>query len=319
MTVAWVIGASGLLGSALTATIARHPNWELLPSAPLPWDDPSALPISSAAIMRELLNAASIADDDWAIIWAGGAGVTSTPQTDLDRELGQLRAIFDAAGKVIESVSSTATPPRGSIFYSSSAGGIYGGSLAPPFSEDTTPAPISPYGRFKLDAEAAVAAFASAHALSSLAGRIANLYGPGQKLGKMQGLISHLAKAQYSPAPASIFVSLDTVRDYIYVDDCAELILDSLDYLRSLTGPIQQMKILASGQAVTIGELLGHFHALAKAKPHVMLGQSAAASLQGLDLRLHSTVWTHLDSRTLTPLPVGIDRTMRAVLMELVS
>ncbi len=245
--------------------------------------------------------------------------MTSTPQSDLDRELDQLRAILDAIGEVIDGSSVHGPASRGSIFYSSSAGGVYGGSLEPPFTEDSVPAPISPYGHFKLQAEAVVAATAARLSISSLSGRIANLYGPGQKLSKMQGLISHLAKAQFSPAPASIFVSLDTVRDYIYVDDCAELILDSLEYLQSLGSPMQQMKILASGQAVTIGELLGHFHALAKAKPHVMLGQSASASLQGLDLRLQSTVWTHLDSRTLTPLPVGIDRTMRAVLVELVS
>jgi UDP-glucose 4-epimerase len=50
-----------------------------------------------------------------------------------------------------------------------------------------------------------------------------------------------------------------------------------------------------------------------------MLGQSEAAALQAIDLRLRSVVWTHLDRRDLTPLPVGIHATMRSVLAELTA
>jgi UDP-glucose 4-epimerase len=214
------------------------------------------------------------------------------------------------------------TASRGAVFYASSAGGVYGGSAHPPFDETSPPVPISGYGRFKLDAEASLFEFSRSSGVSVLAGRIANLYGPGQKLGKMQGLISHLAKAQFSPRPASIFVPLETMRDYIFVRDCAELVVDCVLRLRAVTvagGRAEVVKNLASGQAVTISNLLGHIRSLAKANPNVMLGYSAEASMQGLDLRITSTVWPDLDRRQLTSLPAGIKATMDDVLAHIQS
>ncbi len=256
-------------------------------------------------------------DATWAVVWVGGAAVTATPERLMDEEFDQLETVLAA----IESrVGRSAA--AGAVFYASSAGGVYGGSTNPPFTEATEPAPISPYGHFKLRAEDAVARFGERTGIPTLVGRIANLYGPGQKLEKMQGLISQLARAQYSPAPASIFVSLDTTRDYLYVTDAAALVCDALDTLRETSaadGPVHVTKILASGSAATIGELLGHFRVLVKGHPHIMLGQSDAAALQAIDLRLRSTVWPELDRRDLTPLPVGIHATMVSVLAELTA
>ena len=321
-TVAWVIGARGLLGSAVTAEIASRAHWQLLPADPLPWSEPELLEGAATDTMTRLLEAVDELGADatltWAIVWVGGAAVTSTPERLLDEELAQLETVLAA----IESRLGR-SDAGGAVFYASSAGGVYGGSSNPPFTEATEPSPISPYGHFKLRAEDAIARFGERTGVSTLVGRIANLYGPGQKLEKMQGLISQLARAQYSPAPASIFVSLDTTRDYLYVTDAATLVCDALDELRveaTASGAGSHvMKILASGSAATIGELLGHFHALVKGHPHIMLGQSAAASLQAIDLRLRSTVWPHLDRRDLTPLPVGIHATMRSVLAELTA
>jgi UDP-glucose 4-epimerase len=323
-TVAWVIGARGLLGTAVTAEIASRAHWQLLPADPLPWSEPELLDGAAADTMTRLLDevdalaAVDAAAASWAIVWVGGAAVTSTTERLLDEEFAQLESVLAA----VESRLSRSTT-RGAVFYASSAGGVYGGSANPPFTESTEPSPISPYGHFKLRAEAAIERFGERTGVPTLAGRIANLYGPGQKLEKMQGLISQLARAQYSPAPASIFVSLDTTRDYLYVTDAAALVCDALDELRRTADAAgvgaHVTKILASGSAATIGELLGHFHALVKGHPHIMLGQSSAAALQAIDLRLRSTVWPHLDRRDLTPLPVGIHATMRSVLAELTA
>lgn len=307
-TIAWVIGGRGLLGRAVGAEIEARDGWSLLETDPLPWTDAEALIAAVRATAQRLRSSSSGDGNTWAIIWAAGAAVTSTSQAQLDAELEQLERVLDAIGGEL-------TQPRnpGVIFYASSAGGVYGGSSNPPFSELTVPVPISPYGEFKLRAEAIVLGFAQAHAVSSLSGRIANLYGPGQKLEKMQGIISQIAKAQMSATPASIYVSLDTIRDYIYVYDCAALICDSLDRLAAVQradGVIHSTKILASGEGTTIATLLGYFRTVSKGHPHVMLGSSAAASLQAHDLRLSSRVWPDLDYRDLTPLPAGIHATI---------
>lgn len=307
-TVAWVIGARGLLGSALLREIRARDRWSLLETEPLDWQNDAVLAEQVDRSVAALLASVRTDDDELAIVWAAGAAVTSSSPTQLDAELAQLESILARIGAALGSKHAPF-----SIFYSSSAGGVYGGSDHPPFNESTAPAPLGAYGDFKLRAERAIVAFATRHRVSSLVGRIANLYGPGQRLDKMQGLISHIAKAQVSATPASIYVSLDTIRDYIFVDDCAELICDSLDRLAAVSrteGELHVTKILASGEGTTIAALLGYFRTLSKGHPNVMLGSSANASLQGLDLRLRSTVWPDLDFRQLTPLPAGIHATV---------
>jgi UDP-glucose 4-epimerase len=304
-TVAWVIGARGLLGSAVSRHIARRTGWEQLAADPLPWSTPERLAEQAAATTARLVE--ETADGDrWAILWLAGSAVTAAPQRQLDEELEQLHLVLDAIGSRLDHAA------PGAFFYASSAGGIYGGAVDPPFTETTEPAPIAPYGHFKLAAESVVREFAERTGVPSLVGRIANLYGPGQRLEKMQGIISQLARAQISPEPASIFVSLDTIRDYLYVDDAAALVCDCVDELLRDGGHV--IKILASGRAVTIGDLLGLVRALAKAHPHIRIGQSSAAAWQAKDLRLRSEVWPHLDRRELTPLPAGMHATMLSVL-----
>lgn len=315
-THAWVIGARGLLGGAIAGAARQRSDWNVRDAAPLPWGTGTSL---ASAVEREasaLFEAASRPGDRWVIIWAAGVAVTSSPQSVLDAELAEFKAVIDAIAGPLDT---TGAGRRGTVFFASSAGGIYAGSDRPPFDESTPPAPISPYGRYKLACEQALRGFASAHPVTVVLGRIANLYGPGQRLDKMQGLISHLARAQFSPTPASIYVSLDTMRDYIFTRDCGQLICDIVERSFLEPEPVTVVKNVASGQAVTIADLLGYFRILAKQHPHVMLGSSAAAALQAHDLRLTSTVWPEVDRREFTPLPAGIHATMTDLLSAIQS
>ena len=313
--IVWVVGAGGLLGSSVAAAVKRRADWQLCENPALPWHDSQGFGLAVEHAFSRLLDMSERSQEPWAVVWAAGSVVTASAQSHIDRELAQL-------GEAVDTMSSltSRSNQRGFIFYASSAGGVYGGSAVPPFTESTEAVPISPYGTFKLAAERRVVEFAAATGVSSLVGRIANLYGPGQRLEKMQGLISHIAKAQYSVHPATIYVPLDNRRDYIFVGDCAELVVDALERLRQEAvagGTVHVTKILASGQAVTVGTLLGQFRAIAKARPHVMLGDSPSAALQTLDLRLRSEVWPELDRRELTPLAAGIHATIGAILAEI--
>lgn len=305
---AWVIGARGLLGSALSRRIDRTPGWSRHPAAPMPWSDDAALHGAARRTAGELIQAAS--GGPWAVVWAAGAAVTaSTPETLL-HERRQLGVVLDA---IAEAASAAGAAASGSFFYASSAGGVYAGAPDPPYTERSSPDPIAPYGRFKLDAEGDVRAFVARSGVPAVIGRISNLYGPGQRLDKMQGLISHLALAQVTPIPARIYVSLDTLRDYIFVDDGASLILDALDRLRLEAAAALGLvvtKNIASGAAVSIADLLGYVRQITKGHPNVMIGQSPAASLQARDLRIRSVVWPELDVRELTPLAVGMHDTI---------
>jgi UDP-glucose 4-epimerase len=321
----WVVGVNGLLGSALKRELPNRPRWQLIHTPSLPWHHPSMTTRTARTIVRNLLrhsmsDNAQKNDNEWSIVWVAGSGVVGSSAESLTAEYRQFTAILRVIG---EEVTAAGAASRGTMFYASSAGGIYAGSHNPPYTEKTTPSPLAPYGHNKLRMEAAVTRFAQKTGVAALIGRIANLYGPGQKLDKMQGLISHLAKAQFSPQPASIFVPLDTVRDYLYVDDCATLILNSIEKLARITAiekvPTTTTKIFCSGQAVTISSLIGYFRALAKGHPHIMLGSSHLTSLQAIDLRLESVVWPDLDRCPLTPLATGIHATILDIVARIQS
>ncbi|MGH3703347.1 MAG: NAD-dependent epimerase/dehydratase family protein, partial [Agromyces sp.] len=314
MTTAWIVGAGGLLGRAVVAAVDHRGDWRRVPIASLPWTDEVSFVEATRSGIRSLLRATE-PGENWAVVWVAGNAVTSTPQLQLDRELAQFQTFLDIVGTEANRAGDASA---GAVFYASSAGGVYSGSQHPPFTETSSTSPISPYGRFKLDAEHALRAFTVEHGVAGLAGRIANLYGPGQSFGKMQGLISHLARAQITPATVSIYVSLDTMRDYIYVDDCAQLILDAVDRLQS-EPDVYIVKNLASGRAVTIADLLGQFRIILKRPPVVLLGTSSAAALQAHDLRIGSVVWPELDARTMTPLVVGIRSTLDDLLLGVQS
>ncbi|WP_111718573.1 NAD(P)-dependent oxidoreductase [Homoserinimonas sp. OAct 916] len=346
MPLVWVIGSRGLLGRAICRAVRARPGWTLCDAEPLPWAEDTRMAEVARRNTRALLErsgaetlrcagspSANPVDArsgfDWAIVWAAGAAVTSSPVSQLDHEHTQLQLVLDAIAAELALVSGarsdpphseptvesrqTPSPARGVFFYASSAGGVYGGSIHPPFTEETVPVPLAGYGRFKLGAEQAITAFSRGSDTPALIGRIANLYGPGQSMAKLQGVISHLARAELTRAPMAIYVPLDTMRDYIYVDDCAALICAGLERLASephdaLSKTV--VKNLVSGSAVTIGSLLGAFRVLGKRKPNVTLGASSLAAAQAVDLRLASIVWPELDARPQTPLPVGIQATL---------
>jgi UDP-glucose 4-epimerase len=261
---------------------------------------------------RTLLERSERSAQSWSVVWAAGGALPSGTRELFENELAQFRVALSVMTEEIE-VART----RGTMFYSSSGGAVYAGSSQPPFTEASTPVPISPYGWHKLAMEEAVKEFAKSSGTAVMAGRITNLYGPGQSVDKLQGLISHLALARFGTRSASIFVPLETVRDYLYVDDCAAVILDALDRLRSeaeSSAVVAVTKIIGSGTGVTISTLLGYARALTKAPLRVAFGSTPNTKNQAVDLRMRSVVWPELDRREYTPLAAGFHATTLDVL-----
>ena len=311
--VVWVIGGRGLLGSAIRRVAAVSDEWLLVDSSPLPWSEPEAMGGAVEANVRELRRRADAEHCDWSIVWAAGASNVASTDEQTSREAEQFRSIFDAIR------DASVDDNRGSLFFPSSVGAVYAGSDSPPFTEETTVAPTSPYGRLKLELEEIVAGFSRECSVPCVIGRITNLYGPGQRLDKSQGLISHLLLSRFGSSPATIFVPLETVRDYFYVDDCAKLVLDSLQELErsGVARGTVVTKILGSGQGVSISSLLGYLRFITKAAPSVVIGQRPSGKFQAPDLRIRSIVWPHLDRREKTPIAAGFHATMMDVLSAL--
>lgn len=288
----------GLLGARLHSTLRRR--GEEVVTASVPWSDPEAA--------REALLAAASAcarvDPRWALAWTAGAGVIGTPEDELDREL----RLFEQFVDEIETAPDVA-------FLASSAGGLYAGAADPPYTEEHDPAPLAAYGRTKLAMEGAARRWTD-RGTRLLVGRISNLYGPGQDLGKPQGLVSQLCLTQVTGQPLHVYASLDTLRDYLYVDDAAEMVADLLAVGRTMPAGTTLTKIVASGDSLSIGAILHVSARVFRRRPVVVQAASSRPGPQALDLRMRSTVLPELGRRAATPFPVGLRATARDILSQ---
>jgi UDP-glucose 4-epimerase len=307
---AWVIGRGGLLGQHVERTISASANiWH--PPEQISWAAAAFDGLELRRLTRQFLSAAG--NEPWSVAWCAGAGTVSTSVEGLQVELVALRETLDALADA---------PHRrhGTFFYASSAGGIYAGANAPPYDESSAVCPTSAYGRVKLEAEALVADWSERNDTTALVGRISNIYGPGQDLAKAQGLISQICRSHLTGRPLSIYVSLDTLRDYLFAPDCARLVVEGLRRLRqesSSKHPMVITKILASQRAITVGAVLGEMGRIFKSPLRIVIGKSLQSTTQIKDLSLRSRVWTELDRRTLTPFPVGVAITAADLLRQL--
>lgn len=304
----WVVGGGGLLGQHVVAGLAgRAPLHRV---SKIPWSSADEAGRVLAGAARALVETAG--NRPWQVIWCAGAGVTGTSGDAFERE----HSMFMATLEGLSTGRPSAGSAGGSVFLSSSAGGVYAGARPSPFDEFSPVAPLGDYGVAKLRAEATVSEWARGTGIPVVIGRIANLYGPGQNLSKAQGLISTLCAAHLDRRPAMIWVSLDTLRDYLFAPDCAAIVLDLMDRLRSevSTYPSSEMlvvtKVIATQRAITIGAVIAELRRIFRRRPTIVLGASPTSSQQAKDLSLASHVWPELDRRTLTTLPAGVASTL---------
>jgi UDP-glucose 4-epimerase len=284
-----VIGR-GLLGSRVASR--AEARGERVLGARVPWADPAA----ALAALLEAAGRAAQEDPDWDLAWCAGAGVVATSAEDLEAEVALFRAFVAAVRPV----------PR-AFFLASSAGGLYAGSAAPPFTEDHEPRPLAPYGHAKLAMEDAARDLAVAGSRVVLA-RIGNLYGPGQDLAKPQGLVSQLCLTHVTGRPLRLYVSFDSRRDYVFVDDAADLTLAVLDRVATQAPGSVVVKVVATGTATSVGVLVDACVRAFRRRPHVVQCAMTGGA-QVLDLGLRSRVWTDLDAALRTPLLVGLRAT----------
>lgn len=296
---AWVVGAGGLLGSAVVRAL-RKTGMPMLAGVPTRWGSPHAADDLVSGLHALVRSAGS---SPWQVFWCAGVGVTSSPQHDFDEELRVLSSLLDAIGDLPLDVRE-----RGSIVYASSAGGVYGGATDAPFNELSDVAPLGAYGSSKLAAEASLERLSARTGVRVVAARIANVYGPGQSFEKQQGLITRLCLSAITRTPLSLYVSLDTIRDYIYVDDCARRLVRIGERLESCLDQ-WHVKVVSSGRAVSVAALVAEFRRVSPLRPLIVFGSSPTSALQRRDLRLESVKWTDIDAEPTVTLPEGIART----------
>jgi UDP-glucose 4-epimerase len=304
-TLAWVIGRGGLLGSQL----ARHARDRLATTDWWPsvvprfsWSDSAAFAAQLELAIGAYAEAVRGRGRQWLILWCAGSGVIGSDEAALQQETRAFTLLLERIDRHLGAAL------RGRVFLASSAGGVYGAAGARPLEEASPCEPISAYGRNKLRQENILTAWAADRPhVSCLIGRIANLYGPGQNLAKHQGFISQLSLSLIHNVPFHIYVPLDTVRDFLYVEDCADHILRSLDRLGAAPGCV--VKIFAGEHPTSLARVIGIFTRIARHRPRLISARRPLGSQQPLALAFRSTVWRDVTNASTTDLTVGIHRT----------
>ncbi len=319
----WVVGRGGLLGRHVESAFAAHGREVEIrrPAADVAWHDTAS---AVAALDREamlLFDEAAASGRPWRLVWCAGAGVVATSEAALAEETATLTGFL---GRVGERLGGNAELARaGTLFFTSSAGGVYAGSPAqPPFDESSPVCAVAPYGLAKLAQEQLFADLAEVCGVDLLVGRLSNLYGPGQNLSKPQGLIAHVGRAALRREPISIYVPLDTIRDYLFAADAGRMVaaaVERREESRRNGGPRETItKIFASEVETTVASVLGTWRRVLRRPLRVALASSPVGRLQPRTLSFRSHVWTDLRGRP-TLLDLGVDAVRRDQLAQLLG
>ena len=175
---------------------------------------------------------------------------------------------------------------------------------------------MSDYGRAKLRQEQTLATWSRQRPdVSTIVVRVSNLYGPGQRLDKPQGLISHMARSVIYGRPIHIFVPLDTVRDYLFAEDAGVAMARWTERLGEEARRGRARRATSSSSAPRRGTRPSpRSSASSGASPAVRSGSSAACirarPCSPLQLRFRSRVWTDQPAFR-TGLLEGISRVYR--------
>jgi UDP-glucose 4-epimerase len=133
-----------------------------------------------------------------------------------------------------------------------SSGALYGEQVHQPVSEDQRPNPNSPYGVSKLAAEYYVRTIGALWKIETVALRIFNAYGPGQRTRPAHPpVVPQFLKQALRGGSLVVLGSGQQTRDFVYVDDVVEALVSAA----SAEGVDQQLINIGSGAEVRVDEL----------------------------------------------------------------
>ena len=263
----WILGQGGFLGTAI-ARSAVISGYSLFEGDPIPWRDPG-LRLKKMIELADQFGQFSIGEKP-IIMWAAGADGVSER-----RDESEVESFKD----FVEAISASSSLRNAKVVVCSSAGGVYGSSPHPPFSVSSTIAAANQYGANKIAIETIAQTDLPSSKHVHIA-RITNLYGPWP--GSRQGLVNRICTAATTRKALQIYVPLDTVRDYIYVDDAAELLIMESEAAESS----RSVSLIGSGENSSVGEVIKTVTNVTHRKVPISLAYLESTKLQPRDLRM---------------------------------
>ncbi len=195
------------------------------------------------------------------------------------------------------------------VVLASSGGIVYDPQMTPPYAEDAPLAPVSAYGEAKLQLERDLAECGVAGLVPVIV-RISNVYGPGQRTGRGQGVVTQWMHALKAGQPLCIRGDPSTVRDYVYAGDVAEA-MAAIHRAVMLPDGLPRTVNIGSGQPTSLTRLLNMVLSVAgtDAAVEYATGQPFDQRNEWLDVSLAART---LGWRPRTTLLAGLRRTWAA-------
>ena len=183
------------------------------------------------------------------------ASKTKVVQSLEDPELYR-RVIVDGTANVLAAAKVTGARRFVNV---SSGGVIYGQTPGACATEELPIAPISPYGRYKAEAETLVAEAG----ISALTLRPANIYGPRQRTDLEGGVVAIFQRCWRDGEPLTVYGDGTMERDYVFVADIAAAVL------AALTSDREGVYNVGTGVATSVNALIDCMSAVLGPPPGV--------------------------------------------------
>lgn len=151
------------------------------------------------------------------------------------------------------------------IAFISSGGVIYGELSEHRRAKETDPAlPVSPYGISKLAIERYLGYFERKYGMQHITYRLSNPYGPRQITKHNQGVIPAFIGQIKNGDNITIYGDGSSTRDYIYIEDAAEMIVDSFHKHNN-----HDIYNLGSGRQTSLSHMLKQIEKLTRIKANI--------------------------------------------------
>lgn len=220
------------------------------------------------------------------------------PMIDIDTNIRMSVELFEAcAEKGIKK-----------IIFASTGGTIYGNvDTNEPISEKTCPKPVSPYAIGKLTIENYLRYFKRKHSLNYVVLRISNPYGPRQNTLAGQGVILTFLEKIKNGLPIMVYGDGSMVRDYIYIEDVARMIVGSFEKDNQA-----DVYNIGAGDGSSINDIVTIIESVTGVKPTTEHKPTPSTFVQSIVL--DSSLFTsEFSIKPTTPLKEGIYKTWQTL------
>jgi UDP-glucose 4-epimerase len=234
---------AGLIGSAVVRAIIQEGVGNAT-ALPFSWKDVDRREDDLASLRETMLKTMVGSVRHVEVAWTAGRASFAAGWAEVEAEL----AAFESVVHFCLLLRDTFPFARHRFHMMSSAGGIFEGQRF--VGEQALPSPCRPYGHLKLEQEQRATRLPAC--IVPFIYRPSSVYGLG-KFGGRAGLIATLIKNAKQYSPSHIVGRLDTIRDYVLVNDIGKFVAQRMN--KAAKQP--ERFLLASGRPTAMSEVLG--------------------------------------------------------------